>query len=136
LFRKYWFLNMVTSEIFSVFWKYFGHFYFIDFVIPKFFFIDVLNELGLFIGEKQVFTKKKSVTLPSAVNHGCPNENFVRRFFERSFQVRHFSIWITEIPFQCNIYFRNVLFPDYEIPQNKLKQNKLPSNSFEGRSKR
>jgi hypothetical protein len=29
---------------------------------------DFLNELALFIGEKQVFTKKMSVTLPSAVN--------------------------------------------------------------------
>jgi hypothetical protein len=41
----------------------------IDFVIPKkIFFIDFLDELGLFIGEKQVLRKKKSVTLPSAVN--------------------------------------------------------------------
>jgi hypothetical protein len=34
-------------------------------VISKFFFIDFLDELGLFIGEKTVSTKKKiSVALP------------------------------------------------------------------------
>jgi hypothetical protein len=28
--------------------------------------------------------------------HGCPNENFVRTIFERRFQERDFSFWITE----------------------------------------
>jgi hypothetical protein len=28
--------------------------------------------------------------------HGCPNENFVRLTFERCYQVRDFSFWITE----------------------------------------
>jgi hypothetical protein len=31
----------------------------INFVISKFFFIDILDELGLFIGENPIFTKKK-----------------------------------------------------------------------------
>jgi hypothetical protein len=30
----------------------------INFVISKFFFIDILDELGLFIGENPIFTKK------------------------------------------------------------------------------
>jgi hypothetical protein len=62
---------------------------------PNFFF-DFLDELGLFIGEKEIFTKKKVRHCCLPWIHGCPNENFVRRFFERSFQVRHFSFWITE----------------------------------------
>jgi hypothetical protein len=40
----------------------------IDFVISKIFFIDYLDDLELFIGEKLIFTKKKkkSVALPFA----------------------------------------------------------------------
>jgi hypothetical protein len=41
------------------------NYWFRDF--QKKFFIDFLEEVELFIKEKQVFTKKKSVTLPSAV---------------------------------------------------------------------
>jgi hypothetical protein len=52
-----------------------------------------LDELGLFIEEKPIFTKKNSVALPC---HGCPNEMFVRPIFARCFQVRDFSFWITE----------------------------------------
>jgi hypothetical protein len=59
--------------------------------------IDFLDELELFIGEKQVFTKKKRPSLCRLPwVHGCPNKNFVRPIFQRSFQVRHFSFWITE----------------------------------------
>jgi hypothetical protein len=47
-------------------------------------FIDFLDELGLFIEEKPIFT---TFALPSAV---C------RLIFERCFQVRNFSFWITE----------------------------------------
>jgi hypothetical protein len=65
-------------------------------ISKKTFFIDFLDELELFIGEYQVFTKKKSVTLPSAVNSWLSNENFVRPIFGRSFQIRHFSFWITK----------------------------------------
>jgi hypothetical protein len=43
-------------------------------------------KLGLFIGEKPIFMKKK--IRRSAV------KNFVRLLFERSFQVRDFTIWI------------------------------------------
>jgi hypothetical protein len=56
-------------------------------------FIDLLDELGLNIEEKPVFTKKKN---PSPWFHGCPNENFVRPIFERCFQVRDFYFRITE----------------------------------------
>jgi hypothetical protein len=59
--------------------------------------IDFLDDLGLFIEEKPIFTKKRiSVTLPSAVISWLLNENFVRPIFERCFQVRDFSFWITE----------------------------------------
>jgi hypothetical protein len=58
-------------------------------------FIDFLDELGLFVWEKPIFTKKKnSVALPWF--HGCPNENFVRPIFERCLQVRELFFWITE----------------------------------------
>jgi hypothetical protein len=61
--------------------------------------IDFLDELGLFIEEKPICTKKKIrhyavCRLPSF--NGCPNENFVRPIFERCFQVRDFSFGITE----------------------------------------
>jgi hypothetical protein len=36
-------------------------------VISKTFFVAFLNDSGLFIGEKLIFTEKKTVTLPSAV---------------------------------------------------------------------
>jgi hypothetical protein len=65
----------------------------------KNFFIDFLNELGLFIEEKPIFTKKKFASLCrllSAVISWHSNENFVRSIFERCFQVRDFSFWITE----------------------------------------
>jgi hypothetical protein len=70
-------------------------YWFSDFKII--FFIEFLDELGLFIGERPTFTKKK---IPSLCRlpwfHGCPNENFVCTIFERCFQVRDFSFWITE----------------------------------------
>jgi hypothetical protein len=40
-----------------------------------------------FSGRFRTFYRRKT---------GCPNENFVRPTFERSFQVRHFFFWITE----------------------------------------
>jgi hypothetical protein len=60
--------------------------------------IDFLDELELFIGKKnRLLRKKKSPPLCRLPwIHGCPNENFVPPIFERSFQVRHFSFWITE----------------------------------------
>jgi hypothetical protein len=64
-------------------------------ISKKNFFIDFLDELGLFIGEKQVFTKKKFPSLcrlPSAV---CRDFMAVRPIFERCFQVRDFSFRIT-----------------------------------------
>jgi hypothetical protein len=66
---------------------------------PNFFFIDFLDELELFIGEKQIFTKKKvrhSAVCCGCPHDGCPHENFVHPIFERSFQVRHFYFWITK----------------------------------------
>jgi hypothetical protein len=60
-------------------------------------FIDFLDELGLVIEEKPIFTKKK---IPSLCRlpwfHDCPYENFVRPIFEKCFQVRDFSFRITE----------------------------------------
>jgi hypothetical protein len=53
--------------------------------------IDFLDELELFIGEKPIFTKKKSVAMPSAVIMTLQIKNVVRPLFERSFQVRNFS---------------------------------------------
>jgi hypothetical protein len=66
-------------------------------ISKKKFFIDFLVESELFIVEKLVFTKKKF--RHSAVCreiHGCPKENFVRPIFQRSFQARDFTFWITE----------------------------------------
>jgi hypothetical protein len=65
------------------------------------FFIDFLDELGLFIGEIPIFTRKKIPPLCFLPwFHGCPNENFVRPIFKRCFQfrdrVKDFSFWITE----------------------------------------
>jgi hypothetical protein len=63
-------------------------------------FIDFLDELGLFIGENPIFTKKK---FPSLCRlpwfHGCPNEIFWKM------QVRDFSffnegIGLTGVSFQ------------------------------------
>jgi hypothetical protein len=63
-----------------------------DFVISKKK-IDFLDALGLLIGGKPIFTKKK---IRLARFHGCTNENFFRPIFKRCFQVRDFSFWITE----------------------------------------
>jgi hypothetical protein len=64
------------------------------------FFFDFLDELGLFIGEIPIFTKKKKIRRSAVCRlarfHSCPNENFVRMIFERCFQVRDFFFWITE----------------------------------------
>jgi hypothetical protein len=51
-----------------------------------------------FVGQNQYnrFYEKKIPSLCREFMHGCPNENFVRPIFQRSFQVRHFSFWITE----------------------------------------
>jgi hypothetical protein len=95
----------------------------IDFVISKKnFFIDFLDELGLFIGEKLICTKKK---FPSLCRlpwiHGCPYENFVRPIFERSFQDRDFSFRITE-----GIGLTGVSFhfgPQKQIPSGSCHRN-------------
>jgi hypothetical protein len=66
-------------------------------ISKKFFFIDFLNELGLFIEEKPIFTKKKFPSLYRQPRfHGCPTENFLHLIFEGCFQVRDFSFWISE----------------------------------------
>jgi hypothetical protein len=60
-------------------------------------FIDFLDEFGIFIGEKPIFTTKKFRR--SAVCRDCmavQMNNFVRPLSERYFQVRDFSFWITE----------------------------------------
>jgi hypothetical protein len=53
---------------------------------------DILSKKNRF------YEKKISVALPCRLPsfHGCRNENFVRLIFERCFQVRDFSFWITE----------------------------------------
>jgi hypothetical protein len=83
----------------------------------KFFFIDFLDELGLFIGEKPIFTKKK---FPSWF-HGCPNENFVRPIFERCFQVRDFSFWITDGFGLTGVSFH--FWPQKQIPSGSSHTN-------------
>jgi hypothetical protein len=67
------------------------------------FFIDFLDDfLGLFIKEKPTFTNNLtdfSVALLSVVWRdfmAVEMKNFVRPIFERCFQVRDFSFWITE----------------------------------------
>jgi hypothetical protein len=53
-------------------------------------FVDYLDELGLFIEENPIFTKKKfrrSAVCCLARFHGCPNKNFLCTIFERCFQV-------------------------------------------------
>jgi hypothetical protein len=62
------------------------------------FFIDFLEELGLFIKENPDFYKKKKIRRSA----GCRDfmavqmKNFVRSLFERCIQVRDFTFWITE----------------------------------------
>jgi hypothetical protein len=77
--------------------------------------IDFLDELGLFIEEKPIFTKKK---FPSLCRlpwfHGCPYANFVRPIFERCFQVRDFSFRITEGIGLTGVSFH--LWPQKQIP--------------------
>jgi hypothetical protein len=70
----------------------------IDFVITKkknFYWFS--GRIRTFYRRKTGFYEKKSPSLCRLPwIHCCPNENFVRPIFERSFQVRHFSFWITE----------------------------------------
>jgi hypothetical protein len=85
-------------------------------ISKKFFFIDFLDELGLFIEEKPIFPSL--CRLPWF--HGCPNENFVRPIFERCFQVKDFSFsfWKTE-----GIGLTGVIFyfwPQKQIPYEFL----------------
>jgi hypothetical protein len=58
--------------------------------------IDFFDELGLFIGKTDFYEKKIPSLCRLARLHGCPYENFVLPIFERCFQVRDFSFWITE----------------------------------------
>jgi hypothetical protein len=70
-----------------------------NFYIPKFkikIIFDFLNELGLFIGEEPIFTKKKCRFAVWRDFMAVQMKNFVRPIFERCFQVRAFSFWITE----------------------------------------
>jgi hypothetical protein len=71
--------------------------------------IDFLDELGLFIEEKLVSTKK------------CPNENFVRTIFERCFQVRDFSFRITEGIGLTGVSFH--FWPQKQIPSGSCHRN-------------
>jgi hypothetical protein len=64
-------------------------------VISKKKIIDFLDELRLFIEETPIFAEFSSLCRLARF-HGCSNENFVRPIFERCFQVRDFSFWITE----------------------------------------
>jgi hypothetical protein len=51
------------------------------------------------INEEKLYEKKKfrrSAVCRLSRFHGCPYEKFVRTIFERCFQVRDFSFWITE----------------------------------------
>jgi hypothetical protein len=57
---------------------------------------DFLDELGLFIEEKPVFTKKKFRRSAVCRDFMAVQMNYVRPLFERCFQVRDFSFRITE----------------------------------------
>jgi hypothetical protein len=84
--------------------------------------IDFLDELGLFIGEKPIFTKKK---FPSLCRlpwfHGCTYENLVRPIFERCFQVRDFSFRITEGVGPTGVCFN--FRPQKQIPSGSCHTN-------------
>jgi hypothetical protein len=68
---------------------------FTDIVIPKK--IDFLDELGLFIGEKPIFTKKKFHRSSDCRDFmAVQMKKIVRPLFERSFKCKDFSFWITE----------------------------------------
>jgi hypothetical protein len=69
----------------------------------KIFFIDFLDELGLFIGEKTIFTKKKFL------------RSGVHPLFERCFQVRNLSFRITGVGF-C-------FWPHKQIPSGSCHRN-------------
>jgi hypothetical protein len=62
-----------------------------------FFFIDFLEDLGLFTEEIPIFLRKKKIRR-SAVwrDFMAVQMKFVHPIFERRFQVRDFSFWITE----------------------------------------
>jgi hypothetical protein len=66
----------------------------------KKFFYWFSGRIRTFYRRKTDFYEKKSPSLWSLCRlpwiHDCPNENFVLPIFVRSFQVRHFSFWITE----------------------------------------
>jgi hypothetical protein len=55
-----------------------------------------MDELGLFIEEKPIFTKKIFPSLCRLPLFHAAQMNFGRTLFERCFQVRDFSFRITE----------------------------------------
>jgi hypothetical protein len=65
-------------------------------VISKKKIIDFLDELGLFIEEKPIVTKKNFRRSAVWRDLIAVQMNFVRSLFERCFQVRDFSFRITE----------------------------------------
>jgi hypothetical protein len=89
-------------------------YWFSDFKKKK---IDFLDELGLFIGKKPIFTKKK---IPSWF-HGCPYEHFVRPIFKRCFQVRDFYFRITEGIDLTGVSFD--FWPQKQIPSGSCHRN-------------
>jgi hypothetical protein len=82
---------------------------------PKFQVICNPGRIRTFYRKKPVFTKKK---FPSLCGlpwfHGCPNEIFVRPNFERYFQIRDLSFWITEEIGLTGVSFH--FWPQNQIP--------------------
>jgi hypothetical protein len=83
--------------------------------------IDFLDELGLFIGEKQIFTKKKIPSLCRdfmAVHMKILSARFLK---DRCFQVRDFSFWITEGIGLTGVSFH--FWPQEHIPSGSCHTN-------------
>jgi hypothetical protein len=84
-------------------------YWFRDFQKKKFF-IDFLDELK---------KPEKNRLCRLSWFHGCTNENFVRLIFERFFQVRDFSFWITEGIGLIGVSFH--FSPQKQIPSGPIR---------------
>jgi hypothetical protein len=67
------------------------------------------------------WTKKFPSFCRRARFHGCLNENFVRTIFDRCFQVRDFSFWITQRIGLTGVSFQ--FWPQKQIPSGSCHMN-------------
>jgi hypothetical protein len=82
-------------------------------ISTQIFFIDFLEELALFIEEKPIFTKKKSIALPS-VNQCCQGHTFF--FFQRMLRgvfFSHLDEFLRVVPKQTFGFFK--VFKSFKI---------------------